>query len=167
MQTFEIIQEIENLSLIKKFHIVEETLKSIKREELNQQMKIAAEELYEEYTNDNNLTIFNSLDLEDFYETKWNLVNKFRPAIIVNNNSLGKLPLKIIIPITDWKTNYEIAPWMIKIEPDLNNGLTKTSTADCFQIMSLSQERMLKKIGVINDSILLEIKEAIKKVIDI
>lgn len=70
MQTFEIIQEIENLSLIKKFHIVEETLKSIKREELNQQMKIAAEELYEEYTNDNNLTIFNSLDLEDFYETK-------------------------------------------------------------------------------------------------
>lgn len=70
MQTFEIIQEIENLSLIKKFHIVEETLKSIKREELNQQMKIAAEELYEENTNDNNLTIFNSLDLEDFYETK-------------------------------------------------------------------------------------------------
>ena len=70
MHTFEIIQEIENLSLIKKFHIVEETLKSIKKEELNQQMKIAAEELYEEYTNDNNLTIFNSLDLEDFYETK-------------------------------------------------------------------------------------------------
>ena len=95
------------------------------------------------------------------------MVNKFRPAIIVKNNSLGKLPLKIIIPITDWKTNYEIAPWMIKIEPDLNNGLTKTSTADCFQIRSLSQERMLKKIGVINDSILLEIKEAIKKVIDI
>lgn len=99
--------------------------------------------------------------------TKGAEIKKIRPAIIVNNNSLGKLPLKIIIPITDWKTNYEIAPWMIKIEPDLNNGLTKTSTADCFQIRSLSQERMLKKIGVINDSILLEIKEAIKKVIDI
>jgi mRNA interferase MazF len=37
--------------------------------------------------------------------------------------SLGRLPLKIIIPITDWKEKYEIAPWMIKIEPDKENNL--------------------------------------------
>ncbi len=28
-------------------------------------------------------------------------IQKVRPAVIVNDNSLGKLPLKIIVPITD------------------------------------------------------------------
>jgi mRNA interferase MazF len=37
-------------------------------------------------------------------------IKKTRPAIIVNDDSLGKLPLKIIVPITDWKDKYEIAP---------------------------------------------------------
>lgn len=33
-------------------------------------------------------------------------IKKTRPAIIVNDNSLGKLPLKIIVPLTDWKERY-------------------------------------------------------------
>ena len=37
-------------------------------------------------------------------------LKKIRPAIIVNNNILGRLPLKIIVPITDWKERYSIAP---------------------------------------------------------
>jgi mRNA interferase MazF len=42
-------------------------------------------------------------------------IKKIRLAIIVNDNSLGKLPLKVIVPVTDWKDKYAIAPWMIKI----------------------------------------------------
>jgi len=62
---------------------------------------------------------------------------KTRPAIIVSDDALGKLPLKVIVPITDWKDRYEIAPWMITINPNLRNGLTKVSTTDCFQVRSL------------------------------
>lgn len=36
-------------------------------------------------------------------------IKKRRPAIIVNDNALGKLPLKIIVPITDWKDRYKRA----------------------------------------------------------
>ena len=60
-------------------------------------------------------------------------IQKTRPAIIVSDDSLGKLPLRIIVPVTDWKNRYAIAPWMVKIEPDLHNGLEKVSSADCFQ----------------------------------
>ena len=28
-------------------------------------------------------------------------IKKTRPAVIVNDNSLGKLPLKVVVPITD------------------------------------------------------------------
>ncbi|MDR2626783.1 MAG: type II toxin-antitoxin system PemK/MazF family toxin [Dysgonamonadaceae bacterium] len=30
-------------------------------------------------------------------------MQKIRPALIVNVDALGKLPLKIIVPVTDWK----------------------------------------------------------------
>ncbi len=70
MQTIEIIQEIQRLPITKRFYVVEETIKSIKKEELSHQMEIAANELYGDYVNDKNLTAFTTLDFEQFYETK-------------------------------------------------------------------------------------------------
>jgi len=94
-------------------------------------------------------------------------IKKTRPAIIVSDNSLGKLPLKIIVPLTDWKEKYEIAPWMVYIKPDTLNNLSKESAADCFQIRSLSEERFIKKLGRISAKNLEEIKDALSKVLTI
>jgi mRNA interferase MazF len=85
----------------------------------------------------------------------------------VNDDALGRLPLKVIVPLTDWKEKYEIAPWMIKIRPDSKNGLKKDSSADCFQIRSVSQERFIEKLGIIPDFILDEIKSGLSKVLSI
>jgi hypothetical protein len=49
---------------------VEETIKSIKKEEMSHQMEWAANELYNDYANDKELTAFTTLDFENFYETK-------------------------------------------------------------------------------------------------
>jgi mRNA interferase MazF len=94
-------------------------------------------------------------------------IKKTRPAIIVNDNALGKLPLKIIVPITDWKDPYYIAPWMIKIDPNKKNGLTKESSADCFQIRSVSQDRFVKRLGELSDSIMEEIRIELSIVLSI
>lgn len=98
--------------------------------------------------------------------TKGAEIKKKRPAVIVNDDILGKLPLKVIVPITEWKDRYNIAPYMVKIEPAITNGLSKTSSADCFQIRPLSQERLIKKLGYIDAATLNEIKKAIRKVLD-
>ncbi len=103
----------------------------------------------------------------DLDPTKGAEIQKKRPAIIVNDDRLGKLPLKVIVPITDWKDRYDIAPWMVKIEPNTINGLSKISSADCFQIRSISQERLIKKLGNIDKDTLDEIKEAVRKVLDL
>lgn len=94
-------------------------------------------------------------------------IKKTRPAIIVNDNALGKLPLKIIVPLTDWKDKYEIAPWMIKILAGSQNGLTKDSSADCFQIRSISDKRFVKKLGTISEEQLSKIKIGLSKVLSI
>ena len=103
--------------------------------------------------------------LIDLNPAKGAEIKKIRPAVIVNDDALGKLPLKIVVPITDWKDRYEIAPWMVKIEPDAENGLSKISSADCFQIRSVSQERLIRKLGYLNSETYNEIKQAIKKVL--
>jgi len=94
-------------------------------------------------------------------------IKKTRPAIIVNDNALGKLPLKIIVPLTDWNERYSIAPWMVRIVPDSGNKLTKVSAADGFQIRSISEERFIKKIGCVSTGNLDDIKEALSKVLTI
>lgn len=94
-------------------------------------------------------------------------IKKTRPAIIVNDNSLGKLPLKIIVPVTDWNDRYEIAPWMIKIVPNSKNGLSKDSSADCFQVRSVSQDRFVKRLGEVSGTIMDEIRMGLSKVLSI
>ncbi|MCL1933182.1 MAG: type II toxin-antitoxin system PemK/MazF family toxin [Candidatus Azobacteroides sp.] len=92
-------------------------------------------------------------------------MKKTRPAVIVNDDALGKLPLKIIAPITDWKEHYGIVPWMIAINPSIQNGLAKKSSIDCFQIRSVSEIRLIKRIGYITLSEILQLQEGIIKVI--
>ena len=94
-------------------------------------------------------------------------IRKVRPAIIISHNDLGVLPLKIIIPITEWKKQYSVAPWMVQIFPDDSNGLSKTSSADALQIRSVSVERFVKRIGSINIEILEQIEEAISQVLSL
>jgi mRNA interferase MazF len=94
-------------------------------------------------------------------------IKKTRPAIIISHNDLGVLPLKLIIPITEWKSQYEIAPWMVNILPDTLNCLSKHSSADCYQIRSVSIERFINKIGVIENDILQKIEIALFQVLDL
>jgi mRNA interferase MazF len=94
-------------------------------------------------------------------------IQKTRPAIIVNDDALGLLPLRITVPITDWKNHYASAVWMVKIIPNNKNNLSKLSSADCFQVRSISTNRFIKKIGVIETTEIEEIETALANVLKI
>lgn len=94
-------------------------------------------------------------------------INKTRPAAVVNDDSIGILPLKVIVPITDWKDHYSVAPWMVCLEVDAENGWSKTSAADTFQVRSVAQERFVKQIGKLSNIAMLEISKALAMVLNI
>jgi len=93
-------------------------------------------------------------------------MKKTRPCLIINSDTLGKLPLKIIAPITDWKEHFVNYPWMIKIEPSGQNDLIKESSVDCFQIRSVSTERLTVPLGSVKPEIIVQVQEAVAKVLD-
>lgn len=94
-------------------------------------------------------------------------IHKVRPVIIVSSNQVGKLPLKIIVPINEWKSNFSLSPWMVMLLPDDSNNLTKISAADTFQIRSISEERFIRKLGEIDSDIIEFIKNRLSLVLDI
>ena len=99
----------------------------------------------------------------EFFPKIGSEITKLRPAIVVSHKEIGRLPLKTIVPITDWKKNYAHYPWMLKIEVDSMNNLSKISAIDCFQIKNFSNERFSKKIGNIDNMMLKKVHETIAK----
>ena len=70
MRTNEIIKEIERLPVQKRMYVIEKTIQSIRKNEIELQMSVAAESLLNEYKTNRQLTVFTDLDLIDFYETR-------------------------------------------------------------------------------------------------
>lgn len=94
-------------------------------------------------------------------------IKKTRPAVIVSENAIGLLPLKVVVPITDWKSRFATAPWMVRLEADRRNGLKKTSAADAFQVRSVSQLRFVSRQGILSPEAMAEISRALSIVLDI
>lgn len=94
-------------------------------------------------------------------------IRKTRPAVIVNDDRMGILPLKVIVPLTDWKDRYQFAPWMVRINPTNSNKIQKVSAADAFQVRALSERRFVRHIGQMDESTMQQISQALSIVLSI
>ena len=83
--------------------------------------------------------------------TEGDEIAKKRPCIVMSGTSVGRLNLRIVVPITDWKDRYSVYPWMTRLEASEENGLTKLSAADAFQTRSVSLTRFVRYVGILPD----------------
>ena len=94
-------------------------------------------------------------------------ISKKRPALIVNENGMGKLPLRIIAPITAWRPHYRLADWMVKVDAGEPSNLDKDSSVDTFQIRSIDEKRMISRIGCLTEAQLDTVERSMKTVLAI
>jgi mRNA interferase MazF len=81
-------------------------------------------------------------------------IQKIRPCIIVSRDALARLPLKIIVPLTEWNEGFLRAPWHVRVKATPENGLSKASSADTYQVRSIYEQRLIRRIGRIDESIM-------------
>ena len=93
-------------------------------------------------------------------------IRKTRPVVVIIVDSIGKLPLKLIAPLTDWKQHFELNPWQVRVDADVNNGLTKISAVDVLQLRGVDLQRFVRKLGILPPEIMREINLAIALVVD-
>lgn len=92
-------------------------------------------------------------------------IKKTRPVVVVSIDELGNLPLKVIAPLTDWKTHYTEVPWMVQVQPNQKNGLAKPSAVDTFQVRSVAQERFICQLGVLDADTMHSVTSALAEVL--
>lgn len=88
-------------------------------------------------------------------------IGKARPAVVIGVESIGRLPLQLVVPITDWKPVFASFPWFVELTPNATNGLSKLSGADAFQVKSVSEARFVRRLGQITAAQTIEIADAI------
>ena len=93
-------------------------------------------------------------------------IRKTRPAVVISSDAVGRLPIKLISPITDWKDHYSGNIWHVRIDPDNDNGLSKISAVDALQLRGMDRQRFVRKLGKVSTEKLEEIVLAVGAVIE-
>ena len=88
-------------------------------------------------------------------------MRKLRPAVVANLDAIGRLPLRIVVPLTDWQPSYAALPWFVQVPSTSTTGLVKDSGADAFQVKSDSESRFVSRIGNVTVDQMDEIASAI------
>lgn len=89
-------------------------------------------------------------------------INKIRPALVMNIAKAGRLPLRMVVPITTGHAGFKNLFWMVEVAANPTNGLCHDSFADTFQFKSVSVQRFVSKTGAIaSQDLLHEIASAI------
>src|SRR5438132_9595151 len=78
-------------------------------------------------------------------------MGKVRPAVVMNRDAIGRLPLRMVVPITDWKPAYRAFAWFVYVQAEPTNGLAKDSGADTFQTKTVSLRRFVRRLGRLAD----------------
>ncbi len=89
------------------------------------------------------------------------MAEKVRPALVISVDSVGRLPLRMVVPLTDWKPQYMDLPWFVPIPANTENGLSKDSGADAFQTKSVSLTRFVRSVGTVMATQIDEVASAV------
>ncbi len=89
------------------------------------------------------------------------------PAVVINNDNIRELDLRIIVPITSWKSHFEGKSILVKINANSQNGLKHGSAANVLQMRSIDTKRFLRQLGSLTVNQMERIEEAIYNVLNL
>lgn len=79
----------------------------------------------------------------------------------MNNDAVGILRLKVIVPVTSWNEAFVDIAWMVRLDPTSENKLSKVSAADTFQLRSVSEQWLIRYLGFVSEAKMTEITSAL------
>jgi mRNA interferase MazF len=103
----------------------------------------------------------------DFDPAVGDEIQKTRPAVVISSDLLGKLRLKLVVPLTSWQPKFAENPWMVQALATGPNGLTNDSAADTLQTQSVSLDRFKTRKGILEPHVVGEVLEALATLIEL
>ena len=88
-----------------------------------------------------------------------------RPALVIQENPASSnphYPLTIVAAVSSQGRNFATH---VAVEPSATNGLSTRSYVKCEQIQTVSKERLVQHIGVLEPEVMERVELALKKVL--
>ena len=94
---------------------------------------------------------------------------KIRPCVIVTNDVYNeRVPVIQVVPVTEWSAKKARIKTNVEIHPSRDNGLSKTSIADCLQTRPIDHRHRLVKVrGKLSPAKVQEIDHALRIVFEL
>ncbi len=93
-------------------------------------------------------------------------IQKIRPTVVVSSDAVGRLPIKLVAPITEWKTAFTRNLWHVRLPPEGSNGLSKVSAVDVLQLRGLDTQRFVRRLGRLTADQMEEIAAAVAAIVE-
>ncbi|HEB9286337.1 type II toxin-antitoxin system PemK/MazF family toxin [Campylobacter coli] len=102
---------------------------------------------------------YGELWIADFEPQVGEEIAKKRPALILSNNLFNSnQKLVFVVPLTTWQDKFYKGIWFLKIDKNATNNLNVDSAINCSQIKSFSKDRLIEKIGEVDEKIMKEVR---------
>lgn len=88
-------------------------------------------------------------------------IQKTRPGVVISIRRTFRNRVRLVVPITSWQEKFADDFWMIKLSASAENGLSKDSAANAYQVRALSEQRFVRRLGTVTDEQLEEIVIAV------
>ncbi|MDO9508686.1 MAG: type II toxin-antitoxin system PemK/MazF family toxin [Thermovirgaceae bacterium] len=98
--------------------------------------------------------------------TRGDEMRKTRPVVVISSDAFSGLDLKVCVPVTGWKDEFDRYDWFAKLVPGKINNLTKTSAANGLQVRCLSTERFQSRTGRVSKEELEDILASVAIVLE-
>ena len=85
---------------------------------------------------------------------------------MVSSDAVGRLAIKLVAPVTDWKEHFSPNIWHVRIDPNPANGLTKTSAVDTLQLRGMDRQRFIRRLGQVTPAAMEAIVLAIAAIVE-
>ncbi|EAH8900069.1 type II toxin-antitoxin system PemK/MazF family toxin [Campylobacter coli] len=102
---------------------------------------------------------YGELWIADFEPQVGEEITKKRPALILSNNLFNSnQKLVFVVPLTTWQDKFYKGIWFLKIDKNATNNLNVDSAINCSQIKSFSKDKLIEKIGEVDEKIMKEVR---------
>lgn len=99
----------------------------------------------------------------DLEPTRGAEMRKTRPCVVVSRDGIGRLPIRLVVPLTGWQEAFGGAIWLVRVDATQETGLTKPSAADALQTRGVDISRFdgTRPVGTLPSAVVERIASAV------
>ena len=98
--------------------------------------------------------------------TKGAELQKKRPYVVISADSVGNLPVRIVVPLRTWQDRFRDSMWLVPIAATQANGLKRDVAADVMQVKSFDTAKFENRLGRLSAKELEEVITALAIVVE-